>query len=161
MIRPRDMLSTMEEVEIRRATAEDCDWTAGVLAASEPWVTLGATLEKCRASCRDPEYHVYVARRERTRCGALVLHPRGLASSPYIKSIVVAEEFRGCGIGALLMDFAEDLARTGSRHIFLCVSSFNTRARRFYERRGYRAVGQLDDYVIDGASETILCKKLR
>jgi ribosomal protein S18 acetylase RimI-like enzyme len=155
------MLSAMPPIDVCAASSEDREWTAALLAKSEPWLTLGATLDKCRASCLNPEYEVYVARSDGIRCGALVLHPRGMASSPYIKSIAVDEGFRSRGIGAELMDFAEGLSRRRSRHIFLCVSSFNTRARAFYERRGYRAVGELEDYVIEGASEIILCKNLQ
>jgi ribosomal protein S18 acetylase RimI-like enzyme len=155
------MLSTMPPIEVCAANADDREWTAALLAGSEPWLTLGATLDKCRESCLNGEYEVYVARTDGSRCGALVLHPRGLASSPYVKSIAVAEGFRSRGIGARLMDFAEELSRRRSRHLFLCVSSFNTRARAFYEQRGYRAVGELENYVIEGASEIILCKKLQ
>ncbi len=150
----------MNPLDIRPADDQDREWVAALLAGSEPWTTLGATIDKCRATCRHPEYLVYVARSDGRRCGAIVLHPRGLASSPYIKSIAIAEGFRSRGFGALLMDFAEDLFRGESRHVFLCVSSFNTRARAFYERRGYRAVGEFVDYVIEGASETLLCKRL-
>ncbi len=148
-------------IEISPADDDDREWTAQLLAGSEPWIRLGSTIERCRASCHSPEYLVYVARRQGTRCGGIVLHPRGLASSPYIKSIAIVPEFRGGGIGAKLMDFAEDLFRCQFRHIFLCVSSFNVRARAFYERRGYRAVGELEDYVIEGASEILMHKRLR
>ena len=151
----------MQSIEICRATDEDREWTAELLAGSEPWITLGSTLDRCRASCCNPEYQVYVARSEGTPCGAIVLHPRGLASSPYVKSVAIAEDFRQRGLGTALMDFAEDLFRGESRHIFLCVSSFNTRARAFYERRGYRAVGEFVDYVIEGASEILMHKRLR
>lgn len=59
------------------------------------------------------------------------------------------------------MEFAENLFREEARHLFLCVSSFNARARSFYERRGYQAVGELEDYVIEGASEILMHKRLR
>ncbi len=150
----------MNQLDICPADDEDREWVAALLAGSEPWKTLGATIDKCRASCHDPEYLVYVARSDGRRCGGMVIHPRGLASSPYVKSVAIAEGSRSRGFGAQLLDFAENLFRGKSRHIFLCVSSFNTRARAFYERRGYFAVGELADYIIEGASETILCKRL-
>jgi ribosomal protein S18 acetylase RimI-like enzyme len=151
----------MQPIQIDRAGEEDREWTVALLAGSEPWITLGVTIAMCRAACCNSEYLVYVARCEGKRCGAIVLHPRGLAGSPYIKSIALEEGFRGRGFGAQLMDFAEELFRSESRNIFLCVSSFNTRARAFYERRGYRAVGELADYLIEGSSEIIMCKRLR
>jgi ribosomal-protein-alanine N-acetyltransferase len=151
----------MEQVTIAPATDEDREWAAALLAGSEPWITLGATLEKCRAACMDPDYLVFVASMQAAPCGAIVLHRRGLASSPYVKSIAVAEGWRGRGVGEALMEFAENLFRSESRHLFLCVSSFNTRARRFYERLGYSAVGEFQDYVIEGASEILMHKSLR
>jgi ribosomal protein S18 acetylase RimI-like enzyme len=48
----------------------------------------------------------------------------------------------------------------GAKHMFLCVSSFNGRARRFYERRGYSQVGEFPDYIVEGASEILMHKRL-
>lgn len=90
-----------------------------------------------------------------------MVHPRGLAGSPYIASVADAETRQGVGLGTRLLDFAESRFRTDARHIFLCVSSFNARARRLYERHGYEAVGELTDYIIDGASEIVMHKWLR
>jgi len=151
----------MERPAITRATNEELDWTADLLAGSEPWITLGVSVERCREACRNPEHLIYVAHLEGRPCGAIVLHPRGVAGSPYVKSIAVAEPFRGQGIGGDLMEFAENLFRGEARHIFLLVSSFNSRARAFYERRGFRAVGEFQDYVIEGASEILMHKSLR
>ena len=151
----------MDRVTIAPATEEEREWAAALLAGSEPWTTLGATLEQCRQACRDEEYLVYVARVEGAPGGVMILHRRGVASSPYVKSIAVDDRHRGRGVGAALMKFAEDLFRPGSRHLFLCVSSFNTRARTFYDRLGYAAVGELKDYIIDGASEILMHKRLR
>lgn len=131
------------------------------MAGSEPWVTLGQTLDQILQACRDPEYDVFVAQAPSRRCGLLVLQRRGVAGSPYIKSIVVAPEARGQGVGATLLAFAEDTARKSSSHLFLCVSSFNDGARRFYERHGFAAVGEFPDYVVRGASEILMHKQLR
>jgi [ribosomal protein S18]-alanine N-acetyltransferase len=40
----------------------------------------------------------------------------------------------------------------------MCVSSFNRDARRLYERLGYRVVGELTDYIVEGHSEILLRK---
>jgi len=151
----------MSRPQITPATEQQRDWAALLFAGQDPWITLGSTLERCRAACSHPEYLVYVAKCDGQLCGAIVLHPRGVAGSPYIKSIAVAEGHKSRGTGAALMEFAEDLFRSESRHIFLCVSSFNTRALAFYERLGYKPVGEFKDYVIEGASEILMHKLLR
>lgn len=118
-------------------------------------------LEACRSVLNDPEFQVYVSRSEGERSGFLVLDPRGVAGAPYLKSIAVAPRFRGSGLGTRLLAFAEDVFRPRSRHLFLCVSSFNEGARRLYERLGYEPVGSVRDLAIEGASELIMCKRLR
>jgi [ribosomal protein S18]-alanine N-acetyltransferase len=148
-------------LSIDPATEEERDWAAALMAGSEPWTTLGVTEEACRRSCRDNEYLLYIARRGDRPCGAILLQRRGVAGSPYVKSIAVHESQRSEGVGSALMAFAEDLFRPEARHLFLCVSSFNARARSFYERHGYEVVGELEDYILDGASEVLLHKRLR
>lgn len=151
----------MTEAVIALATEEEREWAASLLARSEPWITLGATLEDCRASCWDPEYLLYIAHRDGRPRGAILLQRRGVASSPYVKSIAVEGDYRSQGIGAALLDFAEELFRAQARHLFLCVSSFNQRAYAFYEKQGYAAVGVLEDYILPGADEILMHKRLR
>ncbi len=79
--------------------------------------------------CRRPECEVYVSCLDREPCGFVVLVRYGVAGSPHIASIAVSEGMRSRGVGARLLEFAENLYRPVARHIFLCVSSFNTRAR--------------------------------
>ncbi len=147
-------------VTISEATDAERDWCAKLMAGSDPWITLGRGLEECQVRCRHPEYLLHVARSGDEPCGFLLIHPRGVAGSPYIASIAVAAPFRSQGIGARLMAYAEALYAGRSRYIFLCVSSFNHRARSLYERLGYTLVGELKDYAIDGASEYLMHKRL-
>ena len=67
---------------------------------------------------------------------------------------------RGCPIGRAMVEFAEQLFRSEFRHLFLCVSSFNTRARALYERLGFTVVGEFKEYIIPGASEFLMHKRL-
>jgi ribosomal protein S18 acetylase RimI-like enzyme len=55
----------------------------------------------------------------------------------YLQAIAVAEKHRNKGIGTVLMDGIEDLARSfESTRLFLDAAAKNERARKFYERRG-------------------------
>jgi ribosomal protein S18 acetylase RimI-like enzyme len=153
--------TSSEPLDIQQATDDERNWAAHLIATSEPWITLKTTVEQSIKICRDPEYMIYVAHYAGQPCGAIILHPRGLASSPYIKTVVVAEAFRSRGVGARLIQFAEDHFRENAKHLFLCVSSFNKRARTFYEALGYVPVGEFKDYVIEGESELLLYKRLR
>jgi GNAT superfamily N-acetyltransferase len=62
-----------------------------------------------------------------------------------IEALWVAESHRRTGIGQRLLREAEEAARArGCRHAYLRTYSFQARA--FYERQGYRTVGELDGW---------------
>jgi ribosomal protein S18 acetylase RimI-like enzyme len=149
------------DLRIVPANAADREWAALLMAGSEPWTTLRRSLETCREVLDDREFQVFIARLDRERCGFLILDPRGVAGAPYLKSIAIAESARGRGLGSALIRFAEDRVRPHSRYLFMCVSSFNEGARRLYERLGYECVGELKDLALEGASEFLLCKRLK
>jgi ribosomal-protein-alanine N-acetyltransferase len=151
----------MIKTTILPATEEEEAWTATLLAGSEPWITLGTTPEQCKKVCSDPDYLLFISHVDGIPRGAIIIHPRGLASSPYIKSVVVESDHRGHGIGAALLEFTENYFRETSKHLFLCVSSFNIRAKKLYEKLGYEQVGEFRDYIIKGESELLMHKALR
>ncbi len=84
-----------------------------------------------------------------------------MVGSPYLATIAVDERWRGRGVGRELIAYVEDHYRPQARHLFLCVSSFNPRARALYERLGFTQVGELPEYFIAGASEILMHKRLR
>lgn len=150
-----------DRFEIGAASDDDRIWAARLMATSDPWLTLGRGFDQCVQVCRDPEYLVFIARQHRERCGVLVLQRRGVAGSPYVVSLAVAVDRRGDGVGSQLLAFAEEQARRHAACLFLCVSSFNGRARHFYETHGYKVIATLEDYVIPGAAELLMSKRVR
>ena len=146
---------------VEPADSDDRDWAAGLMSRTEPWMTLGRTLEGCRGVCHHPEHLVFVGRVHNQRVGFLILQRRGVVGSPYLATICVDESSRGQGIGAQLLAWTEAYFRPMARHLFLCVSSFNPRARALYERVGFKKVGEFPDYFIEGAAEILMHKRLR
>jgi len=149
------------DITIGPANDDDREWCAHLMASSEPWLTLGRTIDQTRPLFYRKDSELHIARHKGAPCGFLLLRDRGIVYSPYIASLAVSPEARGQKIGSRLLDFVEERARPVSKHIFLCVSSFNTRARALYERQGYTVVGELKDYVVDGLSEYLMSKRLR
>jgi [ribosomal protein S18]-alanine N-acetyltransferase len=49
-------------------------------------------------------------------------------------------------------------AASPSGRVNICVSSFNTAARRLYERLGFQQVGVLRDFIVVGHDEILLRK---
>jgi ribosomal-protein-alanine N-acetyltransferase len=151
----------MRDFTIIPVCEADEEWVARLMAESEPWTTLGVTYDQCLNVCHQPLNQIYVAHMLQELVGMIILQDQGLAGSPYIKSIGVKKEYRNKGIGKLLLEFAENKYRPTSRFIFLCVSSFNIRALKFYKENGYKRVGELQDYIAEGHSELIMQKCLQ
>jgi ribosomal-protein-alanine N-acetyltransferase len=78
----------------------------------------------------------------------------------YIQAVCVRPERRNRGLGAALMRWAEERVFRRTPNVFLCVSSFNAGARRFYRRLGYRAVGRLRGFIVAEHDEILLRKTL-
>jgi ribosomal protein S18 acetylase RimI-like enzyme len=130
---------------------------AGLMAASDPWRTLGRSAESCLAVLRDDSKERYVALSSDRFAGLLILNLRG-AFVGYLQTVFVAPPARGSGVGTALVQFAEERIFSVHPNVFLCVSAFNTGARRLYERLGYAPVGELTDFLAAGQSELLLRK---
>ncbi len=149
----------MKDITIRPARDEEREWCAQLMASSEPWITLGRKLETCRKVFTRPGYELFLACSGAGPMGFVLCHPYGAMSSPYIATIAVDHAARGQGVGRRLLEYVEQHYR-GRRHLFLCVSSFNPRARQLYESVGYRAVADLEGYIVPDASEILMHKRL-
>jgi ribosomal protein S18 acetylase RimI-like enzyme len=136
------------------AEAEAC---ARMMAASEPWITLGRGYEASLALLESPDREVYVALADDAVAGFVILNLHG-AFVGYLQTVCVAVEARGRGIGTRLVRFAEERIFRETPNVFLCVSSFNPGAQRLYERLGYQLVGELTDYLVAGHSELLYRK---
>lgn len=129
------------------------------MAGSEPWLTLRRGCAATLALVRNPAKQCYLARVDGRRAGVLVLDARAPLGG-YLQAICVSPEFRGSGVGAQLVRWAEATLFAAQPNVLLCVSSFNTGAIRFYRRLGYKTVGRLRDYVVPGHDEILLRKTL-
>ena len=150
----------MTGLVVREAAAGEHRWAAAVMSTSEPWVSLKRDFDACLRSCTSPLDQLYVAELDGRPCGLELVRERGVAGAPYLVSLAVDAAHRDKGVGFELLAFVERLFRNRYRHLFLCVSAFNHRARVFYERHGYRAVGVLTDFIVDGLDEVLMVKRL-
>ncbi len=138
------------------AQERDC---AALMAASDPWRTLGREFDALLHTVRLQGRERYVAHVQGRFAGFLLLNLQG-AFAGYIQTIGLSPEFRGQGYGAQLIAFAEQRILRDHQNVFLCVSAFNQGARRFYASLGYQQVGELTDFVVAGHSEFLLRKTI-
>jgi ribosomal-protein-alanine N-acetyltransferase len=153
-------MNDREEIGVRRLNGiEEVQECARLMANSEPWITLGRTYDDSLKIVGDPSREVHVAARGDTLVGFIILNMQG-AFVGYIQTVCIAPEWRGQGIGSLLIKFAEERILRETPNVFICVSSFNEEAHRLYERLGYEVVGELRDYIVAGHSEILLRKTI-
>jgi ribosomal protein S18 acetylase RimI-like enzyme len=138
-------------------TIEERHACARIIIGSEPWITLGVTYDQTMDSLSDPLHEVFAAYVNGEIVGVIVIQERG-AFSGYVKSIVVKKGWRDKHIGKAMMDFAEKRIFTTCSNVFLCVSSFNSAAQRFYKKLGYQVVGVLESYLVEGHDEILMRK---
>ena len=148
----------MNDLAIRplRDVAE-ARFCADFMAASDPWLTLGVTAGQIFQRLTDPAREVHVALMDDKIVGTLILHLAGPLNG-YIQTIAVHPDWQQRGLGRRLMTFAEDRIFRQSPNVFLCVSTINLRALKFYETLGYQRVGELPDYLVEGFTEIMLRK---
>lgn len=79
---------------------------------------------------------------------------------PYCPGLAVRKEYRGRGVGTALLRHYEKVGFEYSDRIFILVSDFNLRARKLYEKLGYKQVGIIPDFLKEGIAEHILMKKV-
>ena len=148
-------------MEIRKIVQPgETEACARMMAASEPWITLGRDYETLLRIVSNPAREVYVAvDGSKGIVGFIMLNMQG-GFIGYIQSICIAPGWRNKGIGSRFMAFAEKRIFRETPNVFICVSSFNPNAKRLYERLGYEVVGELKEYIVPGHSEILLRKTI-
>lgn len=114
----------------------------------------------------DGAFAVRVAEVDGAPVGYLKLGPLKLpieANGPalLLDQLYLLKEHHGVGIAQQLMEWAfEETERRGASQLFLTVYIDNHRARRFYDRYGFEAVGRYDFMVGNHTDEDIIMRKL-
>jgi ribosomal protein S18 acetylase RimI-like enzyme len=165
-------------VAYRAATADDAEAIAGLFAASFT-ATFGhlyraqdladflaaMTADRFRAEIADPRFHFRLAEDGGKLAGYIKLGPPDLpVDTPpgtiQLYQLYVLAPWQGAGIARALTDWAlETAAAHDAKHIQLSVYIDNHRARRFYERYGFAAVGRYHFMVGAHADEDIVMRR--
>jgi [ribosomal protein S18]-alanine N-acetyltransferase len=130
-----------------------------MMAANDPWKTLGLDQAACRTGFDGPCKEVFIAHRKDEPAGFAIVQTGGTFNG-YIQTLFVREPYRSDGLGRQLLAYCEGLIIKTSPNIFICVSSFNTRALRLYQEAGYSLVGTLNNFLVPGYDELLLRKTI-
>jgi ribosomal protein S18 acetylase RimI-like enzyme len=132
------------------------------LAAIQPWSVIGYPAERLADWLRrqEPTMRKFEAVTGQGLAGVIVIQDPFL-HGPYLKLIAILPGFQGRSLGMRLLQWMESEARRAEdRQLWLCVSTFNSRARALYERFGFEAVAILDKLACDASDELLMRKRL-
>jgi len=121
--------------------------------------------ENWRAELSDPRYAIRLGFVAGERAAYIKLGPPSLpfqveGPSIELRQFYVLKPWQGAGLAPAMMDWViAEAGRRGAREIYLSVFTDNHRARRFYERCGFEAVGRYDFMVGTHADEDIIMRK--
>lgn len=137
----------------------DFDTAASLMAQSEPWITLGMHKEQCLKAFEGEFKEIYILSVDQVLAGFIILQTQG-SFKGYIQTICIHPAYRGQGLGTKLIKYCESLIFKYSPNVFICVSSFNTKAFNLYTQLGYTMVGELPHFVQQGYTEILLRKTI-
>lgn len=154
------MTSPAQGFTLRRATAADAATVRALFCKSfnatfghlYPPAELAEWLESCSEErfareCSDPDYAVMLGESGGALLGYCTLGVQDLGielapASWVLRQLYLDEPAKGAGLAPALMDWAiEETRARGLANIYLTVWVENHRARRFYERYGFREIG--------------------
>jgi ribosomal protein S18 acetylase RimI-like enzyme len=124
----------------------------------------GNSEAKWNANLSDPSVAIRVAEFEGKIAGFVELAPKKLpyetdAPALELRRLYLRSNAHGRGIADELMKWAlSEAAARGAKELILSVYVDNHRARRFYERYGFEAVGKYDFIVGSHADEDLILR---
>ena len=158
-----------DAITLRRATPADAEALArgvvegvGEYPAFAPAGWAGPSFEDELAHHRDdlekPHFHCIVAERDGALVGQITVLPASRAAHPvedpalgHLRNLFVDRSEWGSGLAARLHAAVVDAARElGFSELRLYVAEGQARARRFYEREGWKAAGEPFDDPVPG-----------
>ena len=117
------------------------------------------TPARVKKSIKDKETMVLVASIDGLMSGFAIMKFRDEESHLFL--LAVATRMQRTGIGRALLAWLEKSCRTaGMRQIRVEVRANNYSARKFYERSGYRFIGQVAGYYDKRESAVVMVKTL-
>jgi diamine N-acetyltransferase len=139
---------------------ESCPGVAAKIAAIEPWSAMNYSADGLARFLAIPDRGAsrYLIEVDGVEAGAMSVRSPWL-KGPYLELLALLPPFQRRGLGTTLMGwFEREAVKLGARNLWVCASSFNGGALRFYGRHGFAPATTLQGLVADGCDEVLLRK---
>ena len=146
---------------LHRLIRSESQSLAAVLVTMDPWRTLEYRADSLAAHLSRPDasFFRFTVRYGGHSAGLLALRYPWLRGV-YLELLALFPPYQGLGLGREIMSWMEARARPHTKNLWTAVSSFNHRARLFYQNRGFLEVAELQNLIKDGYDELLLRKIL-
>src|SRR5262245_14474110 len=137
-----------------------CPGVAAKIAAIAPWSAMNYPADALARFLAAPDSGTsrYLVKVEGAEAGVMSVRFPWL-KGPYLELLALLPPFQHRGLGASLMAwFEREGLNLGARNLWVCASSFNHGALRFYGRQGFKPAATLQGLVTDGYDEVLLRK---
>jgi ribosomal protein S18 acetylase RimI-like enzyme len=143
---------------VKRAEAQNL---AATLVTMDPWRTLEyrADAMTLYLSRPDPTLLRFAILSSGHQAGVLCLRYPWLKGI-YLELLALFPPHQSMGLGREIMAWSEARVRPHTKNFWVTVSSFNHRARRFYQGLGFAEVACLQNLIKEGYDELMLRKIL-
>ena len=147
---------------IRKGYIQEIEKIAEILNDSELcdnyWNDYDLTLKFIRDGILAEELFV-LANEEEILIGFIRIDFNGMFSKfPLLRVLAVKSGYRNKGYGEILIKYYQDLCFKNTGKIFLCVTSTNSNAQRFYLRNGFQKVAELNSLYKENINEILMMK---
>jgi ribosomal protein S18 acetylase RimI-like enzyme len=147
---------------LRPLTPINAAFLGEALAAMPPWSVIGWPAQRLiRAFQREqPSLHRFEVTEAGELAGIVTIQYPFLYG-PYLQLLAILPGFQERNLGLRVLQWMESEALVAEeRQLWLCVSTFNTGARAFYERFGFETVTVLEKLASDATDELLMRKRL-
>jgi GNAT superfamily N-acetyltransferase len=137
-----------------------CASLAEAIVAIPPWSMVNYPAEAMARflASSDGGGSLYGVEVDGAEAGAVSIRSPWL-KGPYLELLAILPPFQGRGAGPkILVWFEQEALRHAARNLWVCASSFNVRALRFYARHGFAPTATLPGLVAEGFDEILLRK---
>jgi diamine N-acetyltransferase len=137
-----------------------CERLAASIVAIPPWSVMNYPADAMTRFLTTPDSEAsrYLVEVGGEEAGAVSVRSPWL-KGPYLELLVLLPKAQGRGIGSRILGwFEQEALKLGARNLWVCASSFNADALRFYGRHGFYPAAILPGLVADGYDEILLRK---
>lgn len=146
----------MGSLTIRKIKSLDKADVVRLMKDSEPWKTLGHTSKDFGKIARGARTKIVFGAFYKNKLVGFAIYIPAWLGGAYLNILVVDPSQRGLGVGSALMQHSISSFMRKYKNIYLCVSHFNPKAKKFYESLGFRKIGVIDNFFLKDHHEILM-----